>query len=188
MGPPNRWRCLICRWPYGCTGYCGHDEGYAADWPEGLDYAGKRIVVIGSGVTAGTLVPALVHGPGAASHVTMLRRSPTHIVSQPGRDRVANGLRRLFPDGADYALSRWKNIVRQIFLFQLARRAPGLMKRLIRAGVRSALDLTSGYIRRVIDELPGQGWKLPWKLHQNFVRDLVALRFGRVDEPELEFG
>jgi cation diffusion facilitator CzcD-associated flavoprotein CzcO len=363
VGETRRPRRITCRWLYGCTGYYRYDEGYTPawpgvdryegelihpqHWPQGLDYAGRSVVVIGSGATAVTLVPALARGPRAASHVTMLQRSPTYIVSQPGQDRIANALRRLLPERLAYAVSRWKNVVRQMFFFQLARRSPRLMKRLIRSGVRSALgedydvgthfaprydpwderlclapdgdfftairegrasvvtdhvaeftpegvrlrsgrvleadivvaatglrvelfsgvalvvdgepvdlsstltykgmmysdvpnlcsafgytnaswtlkcdlvaehvcrilnhmernglervvprcrdgeverdpalDLTSGYIQRVIDELPGQGTKLPWRLHQNYVRDLLALRYGRVDEPELEF-
>lgn len=360
-------RRFTCRFLYCCTGYYRYDEGYRPDWPgldrfrgrvihpqawpEGLDYAGKRVVVIGSGATAVTLVPAMAEGPGAAGHVTMLQRSPTYIVSQPGRDGITNTLRRFLPERLSYALARWKNILRQMFFFNFSRRWPGAMKAIIRKsqahelgdgvdleahlethlaprydpwderlciapdgdffrtiregrssivtgeieaftedGVRltsgktleadlvvtatglrveilsgvtlvvdgepvdlsttftykgmmysdvpnlastfgytnaswtlkadlvaehvcrilahmdrhgfhrvtprmhdpavtpePALDLTSGYVKRALPSLPSQGSRAPWKLHQNYVKDLLALRYGRVADPALEF-
>ncbi len=83
-------------------------------WPEDLDYEGKRVVVIGSGATAVTLVPAMAE---RAAHVTMLQRSPTYVVSRPAQDNVANLLRRFLPARAAYALTRWKNVLlRDVFL------------------------------------------------------------------------
>jgi cation diffusion facilitator CzcD-associated flavoprotein CzcO len=362
-GPEARPLRLTCGFLYACTGYYRYDRGYMPEWPEmerfqgrlvypqhwpeDLDYRDKRVVVIGSGATAITLVPAMLEGEGAASHVTMLQRSPTYVVRQPGQDRIANALRRVFGAKVAYVLSRWKNVVRQMFYYNLARRRPDLMKRIIRNGVRvalgedypvdthfaprydpwderlciapdgdffyairsgrasvvtdqvesftetgvqlasgehldadivvaatglrvellsgmtltvdgrpvalsetlsykgmmysdipnlasafgytnaswtlkcdlvaehvcrllnhmaraglvqvtprrsdpsmveePALDLTSGYIQRALPSLPSQGSKRPWRLHQNYVMDLLALRFGRVDEPALEF-
>jgi cation diffusion facilitator CzcD-associated flavoprotein CzcO len=362
-GPEARPLRLTCGFLYACSGYYRYDRGYMPEWPEmerfqgrlvypqhwpeDLDYRDKRVVVIGSGATAITLVPAMLEGEGAALHVTMLQRSPTYVVRQPGQDRIANALRRVFGAKVAYVLSRWKNVVRQMFYYNLARRRPDLMKRIIRNGVRvalgedypvdthfaprydpwderlciapdgdffyairsgrasvvtdqvesftetgvqlasgehldadivvaatglrvellsgmtltvdgrpvalsetlsykgmmysdipnlasafgytnaswtlkcdlvaehvcrllnhmaraglvqvtprrsdpsmveePALDLTSGYIQRALPSLPSQGSKRPWRLHQNYVMDLLALRFGRVDEPALEF-
>lgn len=107
-----------------CTGYYSYKGGYRPDfadeasftgeiihpqeWPENLDYAGKRVVVIGSGATAVTLVPAMADT--GAAHVTMLQRSPTWMVSAPSKDPIANLLRRVLPDGLAYRLTRAKNV------------------------------------------------------------------------------
>jgi cation diffusion facilitator CzcD-associated flavoprotein CzcO len=105
-------------------------------WPEDLDCAGKRVVVIGSGATAVTLVPALAE---RAAHVTMLQRSPTYIMSLPARDRIADALRRLIGDRRAYALVRWKNVLLQMLMFNAARRWPGAIKRNIVKAVRKEL-------------------------------------------------
>jgi cation diffusion facilitator CzcD-associated flavoprotein CzcO len=81
-------------------------------WPENLDYSGKRVVVIGSGATAVTLVPAMAE---TAAHVTMLQRSPTYMVSRPAKDVIANRLRARFPDKLAYWMTRWKNILLQMY-------------------------------------------------------------------------
>jgi cation diffusion facilitator CzcD-associated flavoprotein CzcO len=351
---------LTCGFLYTCTGYYDYARGHAPTWPgmerfagrvvhpqhwpEDLDYAGKRVVVIGSGATAVTLVPAMAE---RAAHVTMLQRSPTYVAAQPGRDAIANGLRRVLPARAAYAAARWKNVLRGTFFYTLARRRPNLMRRLLRAGARRelgrgydvdthfaphyqpwdqrlcvapdgdlfralrggrasvvtdhvdaftasgirlrsgahldadvvvtatgltlrllggvalavdgapvdlartvaykgmmysdvpnlasafgytnaswtlkcdlvagyvcrllnhmerrgyvqctprrrdpamaeepVLDLTSGYVRRAIDALPRQGDRAPWRLHQNYMKDLVTFRFGRVDDEPMEF-
>ncbi len=104
-------------------------------WPDDLEYAGKRVVVIGSGATAVTLVPAMA---STAGHVTMLQRSPTYILAMPGRDPLARLLRWL-PDRATFAITRWKNVLMQIATYQLARRRPRLAKKLIRAATEKAL-------------------------------------------------
>src|SRR5690606_1152448 len=78
-------------------------------WPDDLDVAGSRVVVIGSGATAITLVPALTSGPDAAAHVTMLQRTPTYVMPVPRRDRIANAARRVLPAETAYALTRAKN-------------------------------------------------------------------------------
>ncbi|MDQ4053401.1 MAG: NAD(P)/FAD-dependent oxidoreductase [Actinomycetota bacterium] len=136
---------------WNCSGYYDYDEGYSPDfpgaeefagetihpqhWPEDLDYAGKRVVVIGSGATAVTLVPAMA---GTAEHVTMLQRSPTYVLSMPGRDPLAKVLRRL-PDKTAYTIVRWKNILTQIATYELARRRPGVAKKAIRAAAAKSL-------------------------------------------------
>ena len=105
-------------------------------WPEDLDYAGMKVIVIGSGATAVTLVPAMAE---TAEHVTMLQRSPTYVVTMPSEDKIANAFRKVLPDKAAYMLSRWKNILRQSFFYTLSRRRPSLMKRLIAKGIKTEL-------------------------------------------------
>ncbi|MBV8929007.1 MAG: NAD(P)/FAD-dependent oxidoreductase [Mycobacteriaceae bacterium] len=128
-----------------CSGYYNYDEGYCPEfagqddfagtiihpqhWPEDLDYAGKNIVVIGSGATAVTLIPALADS--GAGHVTMLQRSPTYIVSQPDEDVVAAQLNRWLPAPAAYPLIRWKNIFLQTTMFQLCQRLPQRMRKVL---------------------------------------------------------
>jgi cation diffusion facilitator CzcD-associated flavoprotein CzcO len=141
---------------FACTGYYRYDEGYTPElpgterfhgpivhpqhWPEDLDYAGKRVVVIGSGATAVTLVPAMA---GEAAHVTMLQRSPSYIVSLPNEDPVAKLAQRVLPERLAHSLLRWKNVLLMMANFQLSKRAPGLMRKLLRAGVKRALP--AGY-------------------------------------------
>jgi len=143
---------MTCGFLFGCCGYFRYDRPYQPEfpgadrfhgtivhpqfWPEDLDYKGKRVVVIGSGATAVTLVPAMSHD---AASVTMLQRSPTYIVSLPGKDPIANGLRRVLPDKVAYTITRWKNVLLQAFFYQLARRRPRLIKGFIRAGVKRRL-------------------------------------------------
>jgi cation diffusion facilitator CzcD-associated flavoprotein CzcO len=135
-----------------CAGYYRYAEGYTPAfegrerfagrivhpqaWPEDLDCAGKRVVVIGSGATAVTLVPALAR---TAEHVTMLQRSPTWIVSRPEQDALANLLRRLLPGRAAYWISRWTNALLQQVLYRSARRRPERMKRILLARARELL-------------------------------------------------
>ncbi len=98
-------------------------------WPEDLDYTGKRVVVIGSGATAVTLIPAMAN---AAAHVTMLQRSPSYVMTLPGKDPIANGLRRVLPARTAYRITRRMNIARQRFIYELSMRHPRLVRRLIR--------------------------------------------------------
>jgi cation diffusion facilitator CzcD-associated flavoprotein CzcO len=124
-----------------CSGYYSYDEAYRPKWegeaafkgqfvhpqfwPEGIDYAGKKVVVIGSGATAVTIVPEMAR---TAAHVTMLQRSPTYVVSRPGEDGIANRLRRLLPPKAAYAATRWKNVLFGMFFFRMARKSPAKVK------------------------------------------------------------
>ena len=105
-------------------------------WSDDVDYAGKRVVVIGSGATAVTLVPAMASDAG---HVTMLQRSPSYVVSLPAEDPLAQRARRVLPLRRAYALIRWKNVLMMILSFQLSRRRPDLMKRLLRKGLENRL-------------------------------------------------
>jgi monooxygenase len=139
-----------------CTGYYRYEEGYTPDfqgverfggpvvhpqhWPQDLDCTGRRVIVIGSGATAITLVPALARD---ASHVTMLQRSPSYVVSLPAEDAIANSLRRLLPSKLAYALVRWKNVLSTMLTFQLSRRRPSVVKRFIRRRLEE--ELPAGY-------------------------------------------
>ena len=139
---------FTCNFLYLCTGYYDYTAGYTPawpgfdnykgivvhpqKWPEDLNYAGKNVLVIGSGATAVTLVPAMAE---TAAHVTMLQRSPTYVVTMPGEDKIANGLRKFLPAKAAYAITRWKNVLRQMFFYELSRKRPEFMKRLIAKGV-----------------------------------------------------
>jgi monooxygenase len=143
---------LTCGFLFVNSGYYRYDEGYTPEfpgldrfsgqvihpqhWPEGLDYAGKRVVVIGSGATAMTLVPAMARD---AARVTMLQRSPTYVISMPGEDGLANRLRSILPDRVVYPLVRWKNVLLQGAFYRLSRTRPELIKRLLRRGTIKAL-------------------------------------------------
>jgi monooxygenase len=143
---------FTCNFLFMCSGYYRYEAGYEPEfagradfsgrivhpqkWPEDLDYAGKRVVVIGSGATAVTLVPAMAR---SASHVTMLQRSPTYVVSRPAQDPLANKLRRNLSPGLAYHLIRWRNVLFGMYFFQLSRRKPAQVKSLILRGVRAAL-------------------------------------------------
>ena len=143
---------LTCNFLFSCAGYYRYSAGYTPEfpdigrfqgrvvhpqaWPEDLDYAGKRVVVIGSGATAVTLLPAMAK---TAGHVTMLQRSPTYIVSMPEQDKIANWLRGVLPAMWAYRLSRWKNVAFMIYIYQLARRRPNFVKTGLLNKVREAL-------------------------------------------------
>ncbi len=130
-----------CNYLSMCSGYYSYKEGYTPEfagrdrfrgqivhpqaWPEDLDYAGKRVVVIGSGATAVTLVPALA---STAAHVTMLQRSPTYVAAGPDVDVVANTLRKVLPDGVAYAITRKKNTVLQQAVYKRIRKNPDKAK------------------------------------------------------------
>jgi monooxygenase len=136
---------LTCSWVICASGYYRYEEGYTPEfpgaaqfkgmiihpqhWPEDLDYAGKRVVVIGSGATAVTLVPAMAP---VAKHVTMLQRSPTYVVSLPEKDWVANLLKRLLPADRAYAITRRKNIWLQRTVYNLSQSRPRIVKGLLR--------------------------------------------------------
>ena len=138
-------RRLTCGFLFMCAGYYDYSEGHAPRWPGTSDFVGrmihpqfwpdeidlrkKRVVVIGSGATAVTLVPALVRE--GAGHVTMLQRSPTYILSVPSEDRLAIRWRKLLPSGFADTLIRWKNIALGIFFYNLARRRPAAFKRML---------------------------------------------------------
>jgi cation diffusion facilitator CzcD-associated flavoprotein CzcO len=141
-----------CSFIYLCTGYYDYENGYTPDfpgvedfngtvihpqkWPEDLDYSGKRVVVIGSGATAVTLVPAMADD---AAHVTMLQRTPTYVISRPSTDIVANFFRKVLPDKLAYMLTRWKNILLWMYFYNFSRNKPEKAKEFIAKGVKSEL-------------------------------------------------
>ena len=143
---------LTCNFIYLCAGYYSYRQGHAPEfagrgrfmgrivhpqeWPEDLDYAGKRVLVIGSGATAMTLVPAMAK---TAAHVTMLQRSPTYVVSRPDRDAIANLLRIFLPARWAYAITRWKNIEFQQRVYRRTRTDPLFVKKRLLEMVRKEL-------------------------------------------------
>ncbi len=147
---------LTCGFLFSCTGYYRYDHGHEPDiagredfrgevvhpqhWPADLDVRGKRVVVIGSGATSITLVPALA---GTAQHVVMLQRSPTYVVSLPSRDAVADLLRRVLPPEAAYQVVRRKNIATAGLSYRLSRRWPRAMSKVFINGARR--QLPEGY-------------------------------------------
>lgn len=141
-----------CNFLFMCSGYYSYTEGYTPalaglesfagqvvhpqKWPENFDYVGKRVVVIGSGATAMTLVPAMAHD---AAHVVMLQRSPTYVVARPDRDSLAITLRKILPEKWAYAMTRWKNTTMQQAVYSRTRKQPDKIKNLLLKGVRDAL-------------------------------------------------
>ena len=145
-------RTLSCEFLMMCSGYYNYARGHAPEfvgaetfagrivhpqfWPENLDYAGKRVVVIGSGATAVTLVPEMAK---EAAHVTMLQRSPTYVVSRPAQDKVANWLRAKLPGKAAYGITRWKNVGMGMVFYRMTRKRPEKVK-------AKLLDMVRGHL------------------------------------------
>jgi cation diffusion facilitator CzcD-associated flavoprotein CzcO len=146
---------LTCSFLFVCAGYYDYEAGYTPRfegterflgrmvhpqrWTNDIEYAGKRVVVIGSGATAVTLVPELAK---AAAHVTMLQRSPTYIVSRPAEDKIANWLRAHLPEKVAYGISRWKNVLLGMTFYGMSKRAPSYVRRLITDEIRRQLGPT----------------------------------------------
>lgn len=143
---------LTCNFLWMCTGYYKYDKGYTPDfagrdsfkgtiihpqhWPENLDYSGKKVVIIGSGATAVTLVPAMTD---KAAHVTMLQRSPTYIATIPEKDPIATNLRRFLPEKMVYRITRAKNVSLTLGFFNLAKKRPAPVRRLLLGMVKRQL-------------------------------------------------
>jgi monooxygenase len=143
---------LSCNFLLMCSGYYRYDEGYTPEfegterfagrivhpqqWTDDIDYAGKRVVVIGSGATAVTLTPTMAQ---SAEHVTMLQRSPSYFVSLPSEDPIARAVRRALPSRLAYTVIRWKNVLLTMLSFQLSRRRPTMVKALMQKGVSKRL-------------------------------------------------
>jgi monooxygenase len=143
---------FTCNFLFMCTGYYNYDAGYTPHfegrdrfkgqiihpqhWPENLDYSGKKVVIIGSGATAVTLLPAM---SDKAAHVTMLQRSPTYVVSIPEKDPIANSMRRFLPEKLVYRVTRAKNVSLTLGFFNLAKKRPKPIRRLLLAQVRAQL-------------------------------------------------
>jgi cation diffusion facilitator CzcD-associated flavoprotein CzcO len=151
-GPDGEIVHFTCNFLYMCSGYYDYAHGYTPDWPgverfagrivhpqqwpDDLDYGDKRVVVIGSGATAVTLVPALAE---RAAHVTMLQRSPTYIVARPSEDAIANWLRQHLPASVAPGAARWKSVLFGMYFYNLARRKPAETKQAILKMTRAQL-------------------------------------------------
>ncbi|WP_245567522.1 flavin-containing monooxygenase [Nocardia vinacea] len=167
-----------CRWLFGATGYYDYDQGYRPHfddeerftgeivhpqhWPQDLDYRGRKVVVIGSGATAITLVPAMAE---TAAHVTLLQRSPTYILPIPSRDPVTDGLRKLLPEHIAYRMSRTINRTRLAVIYAVSRRYPRFTRRLVRWVNKKALP--KGY---PVDQHFKPSYD-PWHERMCFARD-----------------
>lgn len=142
---------LTANFLYLGSGYYDYDEPYDPGfdfgafegqvihpqfWPEDLDYTGKKVVVVGSGATAVTIVPSMAD---RAAHVTMLQRTPTWMFARPAKDKIANLLRKLLPDKIAYAITRFKNIRFQDYAFKMARNNPERVKSALYKGIEKAL-------------------------------------------------
>ncbi len=152
QGPERTPLTLTCNFFLSCSGYYNYEQGYTPDfpgaerfkgrivhpqhWPADLDYSNQRVVVIGSGATAVTLVPSMAD---KAAHVTMLQRSPTYVVALPGKDALANALQKLLPTTWAYGITRWKNVLTGMLFFRLSKRRPDFIKKLIIKGVQRSL-------------------------------------------------
>ncbi len=143
----------IANFVLGCTGYYNYDQGFQPDfpnqqqfkgqfihpqhWPENLDYRDKKVVIIGSGATAITLVPAMAKG--GASHVTMLQRSPTYIASIPSVDFIYDKMRKVLPEDVAYKLTRARNIGVQRAVYAVAQKQPELLRKFLLQSIKSQL-------------------------------------------------
>ncbi len=151
-GPDKEVVRFTCNFLFMCSGYYNYDAGYTPDfqgtdhykgrivhpqkWTDDIEYEGKRVVVIGSGATAVTLVPELAK---KAAHVVMLQRSPTYVVSRPEEDAIANWLNRYLPAKLAYGITRWKNVLLGMYFYRLCRRKPEFARKMILDGVREQL-------------------------------------------------
>jgi cation diffusion facilitator CzcD-associated flavoprotein CzcO len=157
---------FTCNFLYMCSGYYSYSQGYKPEWPgeadfagkviqpqfwpEHLDYTGKKVVIIGSGATAVTLVPAMA---ATAAHVTMLQRSPTYMVSRPGTDAIADVLRRFLPAQLAYDIVRWKNVTFGMWFYNQTRKHPekvranllGRLQKLLPEGYDMGKHFTPSY-------------------------------------------
>ena len=147
---------IECSFLFMCSGYYSYKKGHTPEfagrerftgtivhpqeWPLNLDYAGKRVVVIGSGATAVTIVPSMAEN---AAHVTMLQRSPTYMVSRPDHDALANRMRKVLPEKIAYNITRFKNTWRQQLVYNKTRTDPDKVKNLLLGGIQ--LELGADY-------------------------------------------
>ena len=150
-GDGRQWE-VTCNWLFGATGYYDYSSGHNPHfegqedfegrivhpqfWPEDLDYKDKQVVVIGSGATAVTLIPAMAED---TAHITMLQRSPTYVMPLPRKDPIANGLRKVLPEKTAYRITRRLNMGRQRFIYNLGQNHPKIAKRIIRHFNEAAL-------------------------------------------------
>ncbi|WP_180056750.1 MULTISPECIES: NAD(P)/FAD-dependent oxidoreductase [unclassified Acinetobacter] len=143
----------VANFVFGCTGYYNYDQGFQPEfpnqsdfkgtfihpqhWPENFNYAGKKVVIIGSGATAITLVPAMAKG--GAGHVTMLQRSPTYIASIPSVDMIYDKMRKVLPEDVAYKLTRARNIGVQRAVYAVAQKQPKLLRKFLLKSIEMQL-------------------------------------------------
>lgn len=180
---------IRCQFLLCCAGYYRYEAGHTPEfrgvdsyrgrlvhpqhWPRDLDYRGKRIVVIGSGATAVTLVPAMADD---AAHVTMVQRSPSYVISVPGQDPVAEWLRDRVPDRVRFAAVRWKNIFSMMLFYHGALRFPGVFKKLMVGQVAKGVGPHTDVARHFTPDYN------PWQQRVCLVPDgnlFTAIRSGR---------
>jgi len=151
-GPDAEPATFTCKFLLSCAGYYRYTEGYTPEfpgresfqgeivhpqqWPEQLDYSGKKVVIVGSGATAVTLVPAMAE---QAEHVVMLQRSPSYLIRRPFKDATANFLRKILPNSWAYALTRWKNTLMQQIVYRRSRTHPAQLRKQLLSRVRREL-------------------------------------------------
>jgi monooxygenase len=192
VGPGRQRRQLTCGFLWMCSGYYSYDKGYQPEfagierfkgriahpqeWTDDIDYVGKKVVVIGSGATAVTLVPSMADS--GAAHVTMLQRSPTYMAMRPSQDPFATKMRKRLPLKLAYMVTRWKNVLLGMFFFQMCKRRPDRVKELLLGGVRKMLgpdhDVDTHFTPRY----------KPWDQRLCLVPDadfFRAMRRGKVD-------
>ena len=192
VGPECERRQLTCGFLWMCSGYYSYDGGYQPEfpgienfkgriahpqkWTPDIDYAGKKVVVIGSGATAVTLVPSMADS--GAAHVTMLQRSPTYMAMRPSHDPFALKMRKRLPLKLAYMVTRWKNVLLGMYFFQMCKRKPDRVKELLLGGVRKVLgpdhDIDTHFTPRYN----------PWDQRLCLVPDadfFRAMRRGKVD-------
>jgi cation diffusion facilitator CzcD-associated flavoprotein CzcO len=159
-GPEREPVRFTCNFLWMCSGYYRTEAGYLPEWPgterytgtfvhpqkwpEKLDYTGKKVVVIGSGATAVTLVPAMADG--GAAHVTMLQRSPTYMAVRPSKDPFATKMRARLPLKLAYMVTRWKNVLMGMYFYQMCKRRPERVKELLLGYVRQFLGPDHAHI------------------------------------------
>ena len=159
-GPDKIIERFTCHFLFMCSGYYKYESGYTPEfpgitnyagrvvhpqkWTEDIAYAGKKVIVIGSGATAVTLVPEMAK---TAEHVTMLQRSPTYVVARPDRDFIADWLRKGLPSKVAYGIVRWKNVLFGMYFYRLCKRKPERVKSLIMKGTRMALGKDFNLLR-----------------------------------------
>ncbi len=192
VGPERERRRLTCGFLWMCSGYYSYDKGYQPEfagierfkgriahpqeWTDDIDYVGKKVVVIGSGATAVTLVPSMADS--GAAHVTMLQRSPTYMAMRPSQDPFATRMRKRLPLKLAYMVTRWKNVLLGMYFFQMCKRKPDRVKELLLGGVRKVLgpdhDIDTHFTPRYN----------PWDQRLCLVPDadfFRAMRRGKVD-------
>ena len=143
---------VSCKFMFNCCGYYDYEQGYTPEfagtddfkgqlfhsqhWPEDVDYSGKRVVVIGSGATAVTLIPSMAKDTAS---LTMLQRTPTYIANVPGEDPMALKLRKWLPGSVVFRLTRWKKVLFQIYTYHLSRKKPKQLRKFLLGEVRKEL-------------------------------------------------